>query len=80
MAPVAAPTLKFKSVPRHTGVLLVGEGVAGVAFTTTVVLPVSLTQPEMLATTEYTPESAKVILLTKGFCKVEVKPFGPVQL
>ena len=80
MAPVTVPTDNNTVEPWHTGLLLVATGVAGVAFITTSVAPVSLMQPAIEATTWYTPESATITEFIVGFCKVDVKPLGPVQL
>lgn len=54
-------------------------GVAGVAFTTTTVVAGELAQP-LFAITVYVPADANTALATVGFCKVDVNPFGPVQL
>ena len=58
---------------------MVAVGVAGVALTTTFVLPAALMQPLTVTVTEYVPPSAVVALLRVGFCSVDVKPFGPVH-
>src|SRR5207302_694632 len=54
-------------------------GVAGVALTTTVVVPAAEGQPFTVTVTEYVPASAVVAFVRVGFCCDELKPFGPVQ-
>jgi hypothetical protein len=54
-------------------------GVAGVALTTTFVVPAAEVQPFTVTVTEYVPASAVVALERVGFCREEVKPFGPVH-
>src|ERR671921_2032034 len=58
---------------------LLAVGVAGVAFTTTFVVPAAEVQPATVMVTEYTPASAGVAFVRVGFCSAEVKPFGPVH-
>src|SRR5256885_4730451 len=65
--------------PSQYGPPLVGVGVAGVALTTTFVVPAAEVQPLTVMVTEYVPASAVVALERVGFCSEEVKPFGPVQ-
>ena len=55
-------------------------GVAGIRFTTTVVVAAALVQPFADVVTEYVPPFALVTLVIVGFCNAEVKLFGPVQL
>jgi hypothetical protein len=57
---------------------LEAEGVAGVAFTTTFVVPAAEEQPATVMITEYVPAFARVAL-SVGFCAAEVKPFGPLH-
>src|SRR5262245_37334308 len=54
-------------------------GVAGVALTTTFVVPAAEVQPFTVTVTEYVPASAVVALARVGFCADDVKPFGPVH-
>ena len=54
-------------------------GVAGVALTTTFVVPAAEVQPLTVTVTEYVPASAVVAFVRVGFCSAEVKPFGPVH-
>src|ERR1044071_5619977 len=65
--------------PSQYGPPLLAVGVAGVAFTTTLVVPAAEVQPLTVIVTEYVPASAVVALERVGFCAVEVKPFGPVH-
>ena len=58
---------------------MLAVGVAGVAFTTTFVVPAAEVQPLTVIVTEYVPASAVVGLERVGFCCAEVKPFGPVH-
>lgn len=67
-------------VPAHTGELLPAVGVDGIEFTTTVVEPAGLVQPDTVTVTEYVPALAAAALLMLGFCDVDVKELGPVQL
>ena len=52
MAPVTAGVLKVISPPAHAGPSFVAVGVAGVAFTTTVVASGALVQPPTVIVTE----------------------------
>src|SRR5215212_7774643 len=65
--------------PSQYGPPLFAVGVAGVALTTTFVVPAAEVQPLTVMVTEYVPASAVVALLRVGFCADEVKPFGPVH-
>src|SRR6185503_11654463 len=58
---------------------LLAVGVAGVALTTTLVVPAAEVQPPTVIVTEYVPASARAALLRVGFCRADVKPFGPVH-
>src|SRR6185436_767589 len=60
------------------GVGVIG-GVAGVAFTTTFVVPAAEVQPLTVIVTEYVPAAAVVALERVGFWRADVKPFGPVH-
>jgi hypothetical protein len=64
----------------HTGLLLVAVGAAGMALTTTLVVPAILVHPFTVAVTEYIPPLVAATLVNDGFCADDVKPFGPVQL
>src|SRR5437870_8576270 len=65
--------------PSQYGPPLVAVGVAGVALTTTFVVPAAEMQPLTVIVTEYVPASAVVALARVGFCCDDVKPFGPVH-
>ena len=65
--------------PAQYGPPLLAVGVAGVAFTTTDVVPAAEVQPLTVTVTEYVPAAAKVAFEIVGFCSDEVKPFGPVH-
>src|SRR6185295_19701203 len=54
-------------------------GVAGVALTTTEVVPAAEVQPLTVTVTEYVPASAAAAFVRVGFCRDEAKPFGPVH-
>ena len=54
-------------------------GVAGVAFTTTFVVPAADVQPFTVIVTAYVPALAVVMVAMLGFCCADVKPFGPVH-
>src|SRR6185369_15835177 len=79
VAPVTVGVFSWIVPPAQYGPPLVAVGVAGVAFTTTFVLPAALVQPLTVMVTLYVPPSAVVALPRVGFCSAEVKPFGPVQ-
>src|SRR5213082_1622810 len=65
--------------PSQYGPPLVAVGVAGIAFTTTFVVPAAEGQPFTVIVTEYVPASAVVAFARVGFCTTEMNPFGPVQ-
>src|SRR5881398_2118047 len=65
--------------PSQYGPPLVAVGVAGVALTTTFVVPAAEIQPLTVTVTEYVPASAAAAFARVGFCSAEVKPFGPVH-
>ena len=79
VAPVTAGVLSAIVAPAQYGPVLLAVGVAGVALTTTFVVPAAEGQPFKMAVTEYVPASAAVTFARVGFCCEEVKPFGPVQ-
>src|SRR5204863_6462639 len=63
--------------PSQYGPPFEAVGVAGVALTTTYVVPAAELQPLTVTVTEYVPASAVVALERVGFWSAEVKPFGP---
>src|SRR3954467_14004358 len=79
---VAPATVGVKSAivaPSQYGPPFDAVGVAGIALTTTLVVPAAEVQPLTVTVTEYVPASARVALVPVGFCSAEVKPFGPVH-
>ena len=66
--------------PTQRGLLLDAVGAAGIALTTTVVVPAGPVHPATVAVTEYVPALAATEVAIDGFCVEAVKPFGPVQL
>ena len=69
---------KFNVAPVHIGLLLVATGL-GVTFTTTVVVPRPLGQPETVVTSKYVPDAADVAFGMDGLDKVDEKLLGPVH-
>jgi hypothetical protein len=65
--------------PAQYGPPFDGTGAAGMALTTTLVVPAGDVQPFTVIVTLYEPASAGVAFGRVGFGRVEVKPFGPVQ-
>jgi hypothetical protein len=65
--------------PAQTGPLLLAVGAAGIGLTATRVSPGNDVQPLTVMVTEYVPVSAVVELGRVGFCRFDVKPFGPVH-
>src|SRR3954452_23980349 len=79
---VAPATVGVESAivaPAQYGPPFDAVGVAGVALTTTVVVPAAEVQLDTVTVTEYVPASAIVVLERVGFCRDEVKPFGPIH-
>src|SRR5207247_880686 len=79
---VALATVGVKSwivAPSQYGPPFVAVGVAGLALTTTFVVPAAEVQPPTVTVTEYVPASAVVAFVRVGFCSEEMKPFGPVH-
>src|SRR6185295_9608246 len=79
VAPATVGVDRLIVAPSQYGPPLLAVGVAGVALTTTLVVPAAEVQPLTVMVTEYVPASAVVALERVGFCSAEVKPFGPVQ-
>src|SRR5437763_12373126 len=74
---VAPATVAVESeivAPSQYGPPFDAVGVAGVAFTTTFVVPAAEAQPLTVTVTEYVPASATVALERVGFWRAEVKP------
>src|SRR3954454_2800487 len=79
---VAPATVGVESAivpPSQYGPPFDAVGVAGVALTTTFVVPAVEVQPDTVTVTEYVPASVVVALERVGFCRDEAKPFGPVH-
>jgi hypothetical protein len=79
VAPDTVGVERLRVAPSQYGPPFEAVGVAGVAFTMTLVVPAAEVQPFTVMVTEYVPASAVVAFARVGFCSVEVKPFGPVQ-
>jgi hypothetical protein len=79
VAPATAGVVRLRVAPTHKGPLLPAVGVAGTAFTITVVVPAALVHPPAVTVTLYTPPAAKVTPAIVGFCTAELKLFGPVH-
>ena len=70
-----------RALPTHNGPLFPAVGAAGMVLTVTVDVPAGLVHTFIVAVKEYVPAINVVALaLTVGFCAVEVKLLGPVQL
>src|SRR4029077_20556711 len=65
--------------PTQYGPPLDAVGALGAALTTTVVVPALEVQPLTVTVTEYVPLAAVVAPEMVGFCRFEVKLFGPVH-
>jgi hypothetical protein len=79
---VALATVGVESeivAPSQYGPALDAVGVAGVALTTTDVVPAAEVQLPTVIVTEYMPASAVVAFDRVGFWSADVKPFGPVH-
>src|SRR3954467_8134640 len=77
---VAPATVGVESeivAPSQYGPPLLAVGVAGVALTTTFVVPAAEVQPLTVIVTEYVPASAGVGFGGVGFCWVEGRRLGP---
>lgn len=66
-------------LPIHTGELLVGAGVAGVALMVTAVVPAAEVHPPTVTVTLYVPLAAVVTPVIDGFWSDDVKLLGPVH-
>src|SRR5436190_769693 len=79
VAPATAAVERFRVLPVHTGLLLEGVGVDGVALTTTFVVPAAEVQPLTVIVTLYVPASAVAAFERVGFWSADVNPLGPVH-
>ena len=77
---MTAVTFRLIVLPAQYAPVLVGAGVAGIALTTTVVVPAALVQPLTVMVKLYTPLIVVVALAIVGFCTELLKLLGPVQL
>src|ERR1041385_1829481 len=71
VAPVTAGVKSAIVAPSQYGPPFVAVGVAGVALTTTFVVPAAEVQPLTVIVTEYVPASAVVAFKRVGFCCAE---------
>jgi hypothetical protein len=71
--------VRFNVDPAQIGELLPAVGAAGVAFTTTLTVPVPLVQPFTVTVSEYVPAIARVAPGRVGFCSAEANAAGPVH-
>jgi hypothetical protein len=74
------PPVALKAIvpPVHTEVAK--AVIVGVVLTVTLTVAFEVHPPTAVPVTLYTPTFTALALLIIGFCKVEVKPFGPVQI
>ena len=79
MAPLIVDAFSWIVVPSQYGPVLEALGALGIGLTVTVVVPAAEVQPLTVTVTEYVPVAAVVALAIVGFCRAEVKPFGPVH-
>src|SRR5690242_21683491 len=80
VAPATAAVHSAVVAPGQYGPVFDAVGVAGVALTTTVVVPAAETQPLTITVTPWSPLMAVVAVAMEVMSKVEVNPPGPVQL
>src|SRR5436190_19392610 len=79
VAPATVGVESAMVAPSQYGPPFAAVGVAGVALTTTLVVPAAEVQPLTVMVTQYVLASAVVALERVGFWSAEVKPFGPVH-
>ena len=82
VAPPTVVAVRDNVCPEQIGSLLpAGEGEDGIVFIVTEIVAVLLTHPLAMEVTftEYVPAASVETLDIVGFCKVEVKPFGPLH-
>src|SRR6185369_4286046 len=79
VAPATVGVASAIVAPSQYGPPFDAAGVAGVALTTTFVVPAADVHPFTVTVTEYVPASAVVAFARVGFCSADVKPFGPVH-
>jgi hypothetical protein len=74
------PDVKLRVLPAQSVELLEAVGVPGIPLIVTLTVPAALAHPFTVWVTEYIPVARVVAPTMVGFCKFEVKVFGPVQL
>jgi len=79
VAPATAGVERLSALPAQIGELLDAPGAAGVAFTTTAVVPIADVHPFAVTVRLYVPPIASVAPRIEGFCTEETKLFGPVH-
>jgi formaldehyde-activating enzyme involved in methanogenesis len=80
VAPAIVEAVKLIVEPAHKVVVPPAVGAAGEGLMITFTVPAGPAQPVTVAVTEYTPAAKVVVAGIDGFCKVEEKELGPVQL
>src|SRR5204862_3957503 len=78
VAPATVGVESAMVAPSQYGPPLLAVGVAGVALTTTFVVPAAEGQPLTVTVTEYVPASAVVAFERGGVCCAEGEPVEPV--
>ena len=67
-------------LPAQMVELLAAVGAPGIGLIVTLTVPAALVHPFTVCVTEYKPAARVVAPTMVGFCRLEVKVFGPVQL
>jgi hypothetical protein len=80
VAPAVNVAVKLSVEPAHKVELLPAVGADGIGLTVALVIPGGPVHPLKDMVTEYAPVAAIGALTIVGFCAVEVKLLGPVQL
>src|ERR1051325_16028 len=79
VAPATVVAFSAPAPPPQYGPVFDATGAAGLALTTTFVVPAAEVQPLTVTVTEYGPASATAALNRVGVRTEAVKPFGPVH-
>src|ERR1051325_2034022 len=79
VAPATVVAFSCTVSPAQYGPVFDATGAAGLALTTTFVVPAAEVQPLTVTVTEYGPASATAALNRVGVRTEAVKPFGPVH-
>ena len=77
--PPGAVAFRLSVDPAQSVAVPLTPGGAGVAFTVTPIVPVGPLHPAEETTSEYTPAIDVEVIVTTGFCAVELYPEGPVH-